>query len=49
MRNFRLTLRNLFHKGQNTIAKILTLSLGLTFGLVLIATHSNQFEALKSE
>lgn len=40
MTSFRLIIRNLFRKGQNTIAKILTLSLGLTFGLVLIAKVS---------
>ena len=37
MTSFRLITRNLFRKGQNTIAKVLTLCLGLTFGLVLIA------------
>lgn len=36
MRSFQLVFRNIFRKGQNTFAKILTLSLGLTFGLVLI-------------
>lgn len=37
MASLRLVLRNLFRKGQNTMAKVLTLCLGLTFGLVLIA------------